>query len=120
VPHGHGCHYGPFRVQFLPPGALKPYILRLLSERPMHGFELMQEIFDRTGGLWRPGPAAIYPTLEWLEANGYVEEVPVPDRGERTRRPFRITARGRETVRDHDRFRKEWREGVDRLREIWD
>jgi len=33
----------------------------------------MEEIFERTGRVWRPGPGAIYPTLSWLEENGYVE-----------------------------------------------
>ena len=69
MPRGY-CNCGPFRVDIVPKGLLKPLVLKLLSERPMHGFELMEQIFEKTNGMWRPGPAAIYPTLEWLEANG--------------------------------------------------
>ena len=38
------CRFGPFRVGIIPQGLLKPIILNLLYERPMHGFEIMEEI----------------------------------------------------------------------------
>jgi len=85
----------------------------------MHGFEIMEQIFDHTGGMWRPGPSAIYPTLAWLEEKGYVETMQSKAQGERARRPYRITERGREALKDYETFRKEWLKGVSQLKEIW-
>ena len=44
----------------------------LLADEPMHGYQLMQAIADRTGGAWRPSPGAIYPTIAQLEDEGLV------------------------------------------------
>lgn len=44
----------------------------LLTDEPMHGYQLMQAIADRTGGTWRPSPGAIYPTIAQLEDEGLV------------------------------------------------
>ena len=93
MPRGY-CNCGPFRVDIVPKGLLKPLVLKLLSERPMHGFELMEQIFEKTNGMWRPGPAAIYPTLEWLEANGYIKSDETEKRSEKTRRQYSITKKG--------------------------
>src|SRR5258706_8024724 len=38
-------------------------VLALLVERPMHGYEMIQELESRTGGIWRPSPGSVYPTL---------------------------------------------------------
>ena len=46
--------------------------LILLSEQPMHGYQLMQAIAERTNGVWRPSPGAIYPTIAQLEDEGLV------------------------------------------------
>ncbi|MFF5171203.1 PadR family transcriptional regulator [Micromonospora sp. NPDC000089] len=47
-------------------------VLALLTERPMHGYEMIQEIDSRTGGAWRPSPGSIYPTLQLLEDEGAI------------------------------------------------
>jgi len=47
-------------------------MLALLLERPMHGYEMIQEIDSRTGGIWRPSPGSIYPTLQLLEDEGLI------------------------------------------------
>ena len=47
-------------------------MLALLTERPMHGYEMIQEIDSRTGGAWRPSPGSIYPTLQLLEDEGVI------------------------------------------------
>jgi DNA-binding PadR family transcriptional regulator len=46
--------------------------LALLAERPMHGYEIIGELSERTEGLWRPSPGSIYPTLQLLEDEGLV------------------------------------------------
>jgi len=47
-------------------------VLALLVERPMHGYEMIQELESRTGGIWRPSPGSIYPTLQLLEDEGLI------------------------------------------------
>jgi DNA-binding PadR family transcriptional regulator len=44
----------------------------VLAEQPRHGYEIIQEIADRTGGAWRPSPGSVYPTLSQLEDEGLV------------------------------------------------
>jgi DNA-binding PadR family transcriptional regulator len=47
-------------------------VLALLHERPMHGYEMIQELEQRTGGIWRPSPGSVYPTLQMLEDEGLI------------------------------------------------
>jgi DNA-binding PadR family transcriptional regulator len=108
MPRGY-CNCGPFRVDIVPKGLLRPLVLRLLSERPMHGFELMEQIFERTGGMWRPGPAAIYPALEWLESNGYIKSDSQENRPEKTRKQYSITKKGTTALSDYEKSAKEIR-----------
>jgi DNA-binding PadR family transcriptional regulator len=53
-------------------GNVRAAILALLAERPMHGYEMIQELESRTGGVWRPSPGSVYPTLQMLEDEGLV------------------------------------------------
>jgi DNA-binding PadR family transcriptional regulator len=53
-------------------GDVRAAILALLAERPMHGYEMIQELEARTNGLWRPSAGSIYPTLQLLEDEGLV------------------------------------------------
>lgn len=53
-------------------GNVRVAILALLAERPMHGYQIIQEIGERTGGLWRPSPGSVYPALQQLEDEGLV------------------------------------------------
>ncbi len=47
-------------------------VLALLLERPMHGYEMITELETRTGGVWRPSPGSVYPTLQLLEDEGLI------------------------------------------------
>ncbi len=47
-------------------GEVRAAILQLLSEEPMHGYQIMQELAERSDGMWRPSPGSIYPTLQQL------------------------------------------------------
>jgi DNA-binding PadR family transcriptional regulator len=47
-------------------------ILLLLEAEPMHGYELIQRIQDKSGGVWVPSPGSIYPALQQLEDEGLV------------------------------------------------
>ncbi|MGI9529787.1 MAG: PadR family transcriptional regulator [Acidimicrobiia bacterium] len=53
-------------------GDVRVAILHLLAEEPMHGYQIIQEISDRTDGVWQPSPGSVYPTLQQLEDEGLV------------------------------------------------
>ncbi|MFI5801431.1 PadR family transcriptional regulator [Streptomyces sp. NPDC051561] len=53
-------------------GDVRAAALALLSERPMHGYEMIQELESRTGGVWRPSPGSLYPALQLLQDEGLV------------------------------------------------
>ncbi|OIK28574.1 PadR family transcriptional regulator [Streptomyces malaysiense] len=53
-------------------GDVRASILALLTERPMHGYEMIQEIAERSGGAWKPSPGSVYPTLQMLEDEGLI------------------------------------------------
>ncbi len=54
-------------------GDVRTAVLLLLAEQPMHGYQLMQAITERTSGAWEPSPGAIYPTLSQLEDEGLLD-----------------------------------------------
>jgi DNA-binding PadR family transcriptional regulator len=58
-------------------GDVRAAILALLAERPMHGYEMIKELEERTKGAWVPSAGSIYPTLQLLEEEGLIagEEV---------------------------------------------
>ena len=56
-------------------GDVRTALLLLLAEQPMHGYQLMQAITERTSGAWRPSPGAVYPTLSQLEDEGLIDTV---------------------------------------------
>jgi DNA-binding PadR family transcriptional regulator len=74
-------------------GNVRAAILALLAERPMHGYEMMQELEGRTEGAWRPSAGSIYPTLQQLEDEGLVRSEEVGDR-----RRYSLTDAGRAEV----------------------
>jgi DNA-binding PadR family transcriptional regulator len=72
-------------------GDIRATILALLAEQPMHGYQIIQEVGERTGGAWRPSPGSVYPTLQQLEDEELVRTVPSDGR-----RVFELTDTGRE------------------------
>jgi DNA-binding PadR family transcriptional regulator len=94
----HGRH-GPagFGGPFFGPGRragrgdIRAAILALLAEEPMHGYQIIQVISERSGGNWRPSPGSVYPTLQQLEDEGLVE----PAASESGRRVYALTEAGR-------------------------
>src|ERR687892_2661377 len=53
-------------------GNVRNAILAVLRDKPMHGYQVIQELEDRTGGRWRPSAGSVYPTLQLLEDEGLV------------------------------------------------
>jgi DNA-binding PadR family transcriptional regulator len=72
-------------------GNVRAAILTLLLDRPMHGYEMIQELDERTGGMWRPSPGSVYPTLQLLEDEGMITS----EQTEGKRR-YSLTTAGRE------------------------
>ena len=68
-------------------------MLALLGERPMHGYEMIKEIEERSGGIWRPSAGSIYPTLQLLEESGLISGADHDGK-----RQFSLTEEGRATV----------------------
>ena len=77
-------------------GDVRSAVLGLLSERAMNGYQLMQEIEQRSRGSWRPSPGAVYPALQQLEDEGLVKE-----EGSGAGRTFSLTDQGKAYVRKH-------------------
>jgi DNA-binding PadR family transcriptional regulator len=95
-PFGGGWGSGPFgRGRGGPRGRarrgdVRASILALLKDRPMHGYEMIQEIAERSGNAWRPSPGSVYPTLQLLEDEGLIESAT-----EGGKKLFTLTAGGR-------------------------
>ncbi|EDY45033.1 PadR family transcriptional regulator [Streptomyces sp. SPB074] len=71
-------------------GDVRASILALLKDRPMHGYEMIQEIAERSGGAWKPSPGSVYPTLQLLEDEGLILS-----RSESGKKLFALTEEGR-------------------------
>jgi DNA-binding PadR family transcriptional regulator len=78
-------------------GELRLVLLKLISEQPRHGYDLIRAIEELTGGQYAPSPGVVYPTLTLLEDMGLIEEAP----GEGARKPFQITDAGREHLKEN-------------------
>ncbi len=111
------CRCGPFRVRFFPPGLVRPLLLRLLGEGRKTGFALMKEVAQRTDGRWAPGPAAIYPALRSLEEEGFVHREPG---GPGLPRPYSLTPKGRDVVREWEGMKRSGRDELRSLVRVWE
>jgi DNA-binding PadR family transcriptional regulator len=92
--HGRGGWSNPSDLElrrFFAHGDLRLVILRLIAEKPRHGYEIIKEIEERVAGAYSPSPGVIYPTLTLLEELGYVAVSP----GEGSRKLHEITEAGR-------------------------
>ncbi|MGQ0842387.1 PadR family transcriptional regulator [Actinokineospora sp.] len=88
---GPGRGHGPGRQRR---GDVRAALLSLLVERPMHGYEMIQEIAARSGGFWKPSPGSVYPTLQLLADEGLVRGVD----GDGGKRLFELTEDGAAAV----------------------
>jgi DNA-binding PadR family transcriptional regulator len=71
---GGDPHFGPGRGRRRR-GDVRVALLLLLAEDPRNGYQLMQEIEERSGGRWRPSPGAVYPALAQLEDEGLIHAI---------------------------------------------
>ncbi|HEV2936652.1 MAG TPA: PadR family transcriptional regulator [Streptosporangiaceae bacterium] len=87
-------------------GDVRAAILDLLAEgQPWNGYQIIQEIGERTQGVWRPSAGSVYPALQQLEDEGLI----TPAAGEDRRRNYTLTDEGRSYVEAHaDELRSSW------------
>ena len=111
--HGYGRHemshgrgrgrHGRHRVRR---GDVRSAVLALLDDRPMHGYEMITELEERTGGRWRPSAGSIYPTLQLLEDEGLVTAEEVEGR-----KVYSLTDEGQKAAPDRTDEARPWEEG---------
>jgi len=100
---GRGYGRGRHRVRR---GDVRSAILALLDDRSMHGYEMIQELEERTGGRWTPSAGSIYPTLQLLEDEGLVTAEEVDGR-----KVYSLTEAGKEAAPDRTNEARPWEEG---------
>jgi len=93
---------------------MKYVILKLLQDKPRHGYEVMKELEERMHGCYSPSPGTVYPTLQWLEDEGLVTARDVDGK-----KVYEVTDAGRQFLQEHrdvvDDIFERVREAVDRV-----
>jgi DNA-binding PadR family transcriptional regulator len=74
-------------------GEIRPLILEVLQRKPMHGYEVIQELESLSGGRWRPSAGSVYPTLQQLADEGLVTSEELDGR-----RTYTLTDEGKAAV----------------------
>jgi DNA-binding PadR family transcriptional regulator len=88
------------RTTGVPKGLLRFLVLRLLSEKPLSGAEIVEKIQQETGGKWKPSSGSIYPLLASLQDKGYTVGS-IPTNGEMKR--YLLTENGKEFFQEQVR-----------------
>ena len=78
-------------------GDVRAAALALLADEPRNGYQIIQQISERSGGVWRPSPGSVYPALQQLEDEGLITATT----GEAGRRAYQLTDEGRAYVAAH-------------------
>lgn len=87
---------GPPRGPRVRRGDVRVAILSVLADEPLNGYQVIQQISERTDGAWRPSPGSVYPTISQLEDEGLIE-----GDDERGRRTLRLSDEGRAYLASH-------------------
>jgi DNA-binding PadR family transcriptional regulator len=74
-------------------GDVRAAVLAILAEKPMHGYQIIQEIEARSGGAWKPSPGSVYPTLQLLADEGLISATETNGR-----KTYTLTDEGRAAV----------------------
>jgi DNA-binding PadR family transcriptional regulator len=91
--------FGPLPImRFLGKGDFKLLVLRVLKDAPMHGYEIMRVLEQRSHGFYKPSPGAIYPTLAALAKRGLVK-----GKAMEGRRAYSLTPAGKAYVRSREK-----------------
>jgi DNA-binding PadR family transcriptional regulator len=93
-------------MAIVPKGFIRYQVLELLSEKPMSGSEIMNEIGKKTEGRWKPSPGSIYPLLSWLQDNNYIKELPAEQNGMKR---YTLTDKGKALLEEQRKIRTKFR-----------
>ena len=86
-------------------GNVRAAAIALLAEEPMNGYQIIQEIGERSGGVWRPSPGSIYPALQQMEDEGLIRA----ETAEGGRKAYVLTDEGRAYAAGHqEELRAPW------------
>jgi PadR family transcriptional regulator, regulatory protein PadR len=96
-------------------GSAELLILSLVEHRPRHGYEISKLIEERSGGVLKFNVASFYPLLYRLEERGFIQGKWVEKAGQRRRRYYRVTAHGKNVLKEQ---RSTWREFVNAVNRI--
>jgi len=94
---GRGGHWRGRAARLFEQGDLKYVILRMLEEKPRHGYAIIKELESRFRGTYAPSPGTVYPTLTMLEDLGFARVVPE----EGGKKIYEITDEGRKHLAEH-------------------
>jgi DNA-binding PadR family transcriptional regulator len=98
---GPGFSGGPRRhrrwARWFEPGEMRLVILRLIREKPRHGYEIIKALEERMQGCYTPSAGSVYPTLQLLEDQGYVRIVE-----ENGKKVYHITPEGERLLDDNE------------------
>ena len=98
-------HFGGHRSPKVRRGDVRSAILDVLAVEPMNGYQIIQQIAERSGGAWKPSPGSVYPTVQQLEDEGLVEGTEGAGR-----RLLQLSEEGRTYVVEHpDEIAATWR-----------
>ena len=78
------------------------HILLVLADGENHGYAIMQEVAEHTGGKMRLGPGSLYGTIKRMLADGWIEELderPDPELDDERRRYYRLTDFGQKVLK---------------------
>jgi DNA-binding PadR family transcriptional regulator len=95
---GPGFGRGGGRRRMFDGGELRLVLLKLIADKPRHGYDLIRAIEERTGGAYAPSPGIVYPTLTMLSEMGLVDE----QLADGARKLFAITPEGTAHLVEHD------------------
>jgi DNA-binding PadR family transcriptional regulator len=79
-------------------GELRLVLLKLIADKPRHGYDLIRAIEERTGGAYAPSPGIVSPTLTMLNEMGLIDE----QLAESARKLFAVTPEGTTHLAEHD------------------
>src|SRR5262249_45541771 len=108
-------HISQMHDRELKKGSAELLILSLVEDRARHGYEIAKLIENRSDGRLRFKVASLYPLLYRLEERGWIQGKWIEKAGERRRRFYRITAKGRQVLAEQ---RDNWLGFIDAIRRI--
>jgi DNA-binding PadR family transcriptional regulator len=95
---GPGFGRGGGRRRMFDGGELRLVLLKLIADKPRHGYDLIRAIEERTGGAYAPSPGIVYPTLTMLSEMGQIEE----QSADGARKLFAVTPEGTAHLAEHE------------------